>query len=107
MSFGFIFATQKWQVTVLFALFGVFYAIDEAQVTFINDLEKDRLASPKGLYNFVTGLIYLPASVIAGLLWAIHPTCARLASRHPRPLLRLLFSCFCSLGGLHHHSVRV
>jgi len=49
MSFGFIFATQKWQVTVLFALFDVFYVIDEAQVTFINDLEKDRLANAKRL----------------------------------------------------------
>ena len=28
------------------------------------------------MYNFVTGLIYLPASVIAGLLWIFNPAYA-------------------------------
>ncbi|MFA6273745.1 MAG: MFS transporter [Candidatus Paceibacterota bacterium] len=75
MSIGFIFATEKWQVIVLFILFGIFYSIDEAQnKAFISDLEKDRKATAIGMYNFVTGLIYLPASVIAGILWAFHPT---------------------------------
>jgi MFS family permease len=75
MSLGFVFATQKWEIIVLFVLFGVFYAIDEAQgKAFITDIERGRWASAIGLYNFVTGVVYLPASVIAGLLWALHPT---------------------------------
>jgi VIT1/CCC1 family predicted Fe2+/Mn2+ transporter len=32
------------------------------------------------MYNFVTGLAYLPASIIAGVLWALHPTYAFLFS---------------------------
>jgi hypothetical protein len=36
-------------------------------------LEKTRRATAIGVYNFATGVIYLPASVIAGLLWKINP----------------------------------
>ena len=74
MSLGFIFATEKWEVIVLFLLFGIFYSIDEAQgKAFITDIEKDRRATAIGMYNFITGLIYLPASAIAGLLWVFNP----------------------------------
>lgn len=74
MSLGFAFASAPWQIVVLFVLFGVFYAIDEAQSrAFIADLELERRASAIGLHNFVTGLIYLPASLIAGALWLVHP----------------------------------
>lgn len=77
MSLGFAFATAPWQVLVLFIVFGVFYAIDEAQSkAFIADLEHERRASAIGMYNFVTGLVYLPASLIAGALWTLHPASA-------------------------------
>jgi len=77
MSVGFIFAAQKWQVIVLFLLFGIFYSIDEAQSkAFIADIEKDRRATAIGAYNFITGIIYLLASVVAGLLWAMNPSYA-------------------------------
>lgn len=77
MSLGFAFATQPWQIVILFIVFGVFYAIDEAQSkAFIADLELERRASAIGMYNFVTGLIYLPASLIAGALWLLHPASA-------------------------------
>lgn len=81
MSLGFAFAHAKWQIVVLFILFGVFYAIDDAQSkAFIADLEHERRASAIGLYNLVTGLIYLPASLIAGALWLLHPASAFLAA---------------------------
>jgi len=81
MSVGFAFAHAKWQIIVLFILFGVFYAIDDAQSkAFIADLEHERRASAIGLYNLVTGLIYLPASLIAGALWLLHPASAFLAA---------------------------
>lgn len=74
MSLGFIFATSKWQIIILFILFGIFYSIDEAQgKAFIADIEKDRRATAVGAYNFTTGLIYLFASVIAGFLWVFNP----------------------------------
>jgi MFS family permease len=77
MAVGFVFATTKWEVIILFLLFGIFYSIDEAQSkAFIADIEKDRRATAIGLYNFVTGLVYLPASVVAGLLWIINPVFA-------------------------------
>ena len=77
MSLGFIFAKEKWEVIILFVLFGFFYSIDEAQSkAFISDIEKDRRATAIGAYNFVTGLIYLPASGIAGVLWVLNPTYA-------------------------------
>jgi MFS family permease len=70
MSLGFAFAVTRQQVIGLFIIYGLFYAIDEAQSkAFIADLESERRASAIGLYNFVTGLLYLPASLIAGALW--------------------------------------
>lgn len=81
MCLGFAFASTQGQIIVLFVFYGVFYAIDEAQSkAFIADLEFERRASAIGLYNFVTGLIYLPASLIAGLLWLTHPSSAFLVA---------------------------
>jgi MFS family permease len=75
MSLGFAFATTKRQIIFLFVIYGVFYSIDEAQSkAFIADLEPERRATAIGVYNFVTGVIYLPASLIAGALWALHPS---------------------------------
>jgi MFS family permease len=77
MSLGFVFAKEKWEIIILFVLFGIFYSIDEAQSkAFISDLEKERRATAIGAYNFITGLIYLLASVIAGFLWVLNPAYA-------------------------------
>jgi MFS family permease len=74
MSLGFAFAKTKWQIILLFVIYGVFYSIDEAQSkAFIADVEPERRATAIGFYNFVTGVIYLFASLIAGTLWAVHP----------------------------------
>ena len=75
MSLGFAFAAAKWQIILLFALYGVFYSIDEAQSkAFIADVEPERRATAMGVYNFATGALYLPASLVAGALWAVHPS---------------------------------
>ncbi len=74
MCLGFAFASERWQIVALFVVFGLFYAIDEAQSkAFIADLETDRRGSAIGMYNFVTGVLYLPASLIAGALWLLNP----------------------------------
>jgi MFS family permease len=72
MSIGFIFASTKHEVILMFVLYGIFYAIDDAQnKAYITDLsDKESRATAIGIYNFVTGLIYLPASLIAGALWS-------------------------------------
>ena len=77
MSLGFAFVNAKWQVLVLFVLYGFFYAIDEAQnKAFIADMQPERRASAMGLYNLMTGVVYLPASLLAGALWLINPAIA-------------------------------
>jgi MFS family permease len=77
INIGLIFAHTYWQMIILFAFYGVFYAIDEAQAkAFIADIEPERRASAIGIYNFVTGVLYLPASLIAGALWVATPNIA-------------------------------
>jgi len=73
ISIGFIFASTKTAIITLFAIFGIFYAIDESQSkAYISDLEKKKRATAIGIYNFATGIVYLPASIIAGILWQIN-----------------------------------
>ncbi|MBP7178046.1 MAG: MFS transporter [Moraxellaceae bacterium] len=94
MSLGFAFATTQWQVVVLFLVFGVFYAIDEAQSkAFIADLEHHRRASAIGMYNTVTGMLYLPASLVAGALWLINPASAFLLAAAFASVALLAFLC--------------
>lgn len=73
---GFCFATSQMAVVLLFAAFGVFYAIDEGQAkAYITDLApKEYRSTAMGIYGFTTGVAYLPASIIAGLLWGIAPS---------------------------------
>jgi MFS family permease len=70
-----VFASSRWEIVAAFVAYGFFYAIDEVQSkAFIADIEPERRASAVGIYNFVTGLLYLPASLVAGVLWATSPT---------------------------------
>ena len=72
INLALIWSDQGWQLIALFALYGVFYAIDEAQSkAFITDLEPERRATAVGAYNAVTGVLYLPASLMAGALWTL------------------------------------
>jgi len=67
-------ASSRWEMVVVFAIYGLFYAIDESQSkAFIADLEPERRATAVGVYNFVTGLLYLPASLVAGAFWVFSP----------------------------------
>ena len=66
--------STRWEMMAVFAVYGLFYAIDESQSkAFIADLEPHRRASAMGIYGFVTGVLYLPASLGAGALWALSP----------------------------------
>ena len=74
MSIGFAFATTKWEIILLFIIYGIFFSIDEAQSkAFIADVERERRATAMGVYNFVTGALYLPASLVAGAIWVVNP----------------------------------
>lgn len=68
-------ASHRWEIVAVFAIYGLFYAIDESQSkAFIADLEPERRATAVGVYNFVTGVLYLPASLVAGALWVVAPS---------------------------------
>lgn len=70
-------AGSRWEIAAVFAAYGVFYAIDESQgKAFIADLEPERRATAVGVHNLVVGVLYLPASLIAGALWAVTPGAA-------------------------------
>ena len=71
---GFTVVNSKPGVILLFLLYGVFYAIDEGQTkAYLADLTQDELrATAIGAYGFVTGLVYLPASLLAGALWSAY-----------------------------------
>ncbi len=77
LNLGAIFISEQWEIIVLFAVYGVFYAIEESQSkAFIADIEPTRRATAIGVYNFATGTLYLPASLVAGALWIVAPTLA-------------------------------
>ena len=77
VNLGLIFATRQWELVVMFFFYGFFYAIDDSQSrAFIADIEPERRATAIGVYNFVTGVLYLPASLIAGALWTVSPNLA-------------------------------
>ncbi len=70
-SFGFLFATNKLQLVLLFTLYGVFYALtDGTQRAFVSDLSPLEIRGTSiGAFNTAIALATLPASLIAGFLW--------------------------------------
>ncbi len=77
LNIGLVFATSRVEMAALFAVYGLFYAIEESQSkAFIADIEPDRRATAIGVYNSVTGALYLPASLVTGALWVVTPDLA-------------------------------
>lgn len=78
ISAGFVFATDAWHAVALFALYGVFMSIDEVVVrAYVADMTEPRTrATAMGAYNTLTGIAYLPASVIAGISAQVFATTA-------------------------------
>jgi len=65
-----------WQVWLLFAGYGLYYGITQGVASaFVADLvPSERRGMAYGLFQGITGLVLLPASVIAGWIWnAISP----------------------------------
>jgi len=75
-SFGFAFFNSLTAFIVLFALYGMVYAIvDGNQRAYVSDLSPEELrATALGTFHTIIGLVALPASLIAGFLWQINPT---------------------------------
>jgi len=77
-SLGFAFFNSLTAFMVLFALYGMVYAIvDGNQRAYISDLASEELrATALGTFHTTIGLTALPASLIAGFLWQINPSIA-------------------------------
>ena len=68
---GLAFSQAGWQVWILYALYGLYYAATEgAAKALVADLVPlEQRGTAYGLFNAVIGLTVLPASLLAGLLW--------------------------------------
>lgn len=68
---GFGFANHAYQIWLLFAFYGLYYATTQGVAkAFVADMvQRQHRGSAYGIYNAVIGFIALPASVIAGILW--------------------------------------
>lgn len=69
--FGFALANASYQIWFLFAFYGLYYATTEGVAkAFVADMVKDDCRGRAyGIYNTAIGLVALPASFLAGLLW--------------------------------------
>jgi len=76
ISLGFAFLKTLSSFILLFALYGIVYAtIDGNQRAFVSNLSSgDLRATALGAFHTTTGLVALPASLIAGFLWQINPS---------------------------------
>lgn len=70
-SLGFAFFNSLIAFIILFALYGIVYAIiDGNQRAFVSDLSSGQLrATALGTFHTIIGLAALPASLMAGFLW--------------------------------------
>lgn len=70
-SIGFAFATSLSILIMLFALYGIAYAmIDGSQVAYVADLSTpEARATSLGAFQTVTGITMLGANLFAGMLW--------------------------------------
>ena len=68
---GFALVTEAWQIWVLYALYGLYYAAFEgASKAIVADFVlKEKRGTAYGIYNTVVGLMALPASLLAGIVW--------------------------------------
>ena len=68
---GFALAAEAYQIWLLFAFYGIYYATTEgvAKALIADLVVSEHRGKAYGIYNSVSGLIALPASVIAGFLW--------------------------------------
>ena len=73
-SLGFAFFNSLAAFIILFALYGIVYAIvDGNQRAYVSDLSSEKLrGTALGTFHTMIGLVALPANLIAGFLWQIN-----------------------------------
>ena len=75
VAFGFAYFNSMFAFIILFALYGVVFAlVDANQRAYVADLSGKLKATALGTFYTIIGLIALPSSLIAGFLWqSINP----------------------------------
>jgi len=74
LSLAFIYTSNLIYFAVLFSLYGLVYAITQANHrALVSDLSKEMKGTAMGFYYFITGIVTIPAGLIAGILWDITP----------------------------------
>ncbi len=72
VGIGFIFQDGIFYLAFLFLLYGLVFAITNAnQRAFVSDLSSKMKGTAMGTYYAITGLVNIPAGIIAGILWDI------------------------------------
>ena len=68
---GFAFAAKNYQIWLLFAFYGIYYATTEgvAKALVADLISSEHRGRAYGIYNSVIGLMAIPAGVFAGFLW--------------------------------------
>lgn len=68
---GFAWATQTWQLTLLFCLYGIYMAATDGvgKALVIELVPKELKATGLGIMGTITGIATILASTIAGILW--------------------------------------
>ena len=68
---GFAYATEAWQVVGLFVVYGIYFASAEGTLKawVFSLVPPDRRGAAYGIFAAASGVLVLPASVTAGLLW--------------------------------------
>ena len=68
---GFALARSAWMIWVLYAFYGLFYALSEgaAKAMVAELVPEESRGAAYGLYNASVGVMALPASLLAGILW--------------------------------------
>lgn len=76
VSLGFIFASSLWAFLILFILYGLNYALVNAnERAFVSDLADASIrGTALGTYHMATSIASLPAGLIAGTLWDLDET---------------------------------
>jgi MFS family permease len=71
LYFGFAVASTGWQVWALYGLYGLYYGTVEgtAKALVADLVPQEQRGTAYGYYNAAIGLVALPASVLAGVLW--------------------------------------
>jgi MFS family permease len=68
---GFALAQTNWQIWILYAMYGIYYGMFEGTGrALVADLvPEEQRGTAYGVYNATIGLVALPASLLAGILW--------------------------------------